>query len=105
MRIGIDNVLISRMEKVGAGFPQRYLTPSELKEYQSRSEVRRPSYLAGRFAAKEAYVKASGDKIDFRRIEIIDGADGAPVLHVDGQVVGQVSITHDFIATALVLLK
>lgn len=105
MKIGIDNVLISRMEKVPERFPERYLSERELKEFQTRSPALKASYLAGRFAAKEAFVKATGRKaVKYRSIEILDDGDGKPHLYVDGVETGHVSITHDFIASAIVWL-
>lgn len=60
--IGTDLVKIARIEKVyrrfGEAFPKRILMPRELEEYaRARNKVR---FLAMRFAAKEAIVKAMG---------------------------------------------
>lgn len=105
MRIGIDNVLISRCDSLSPRFPERILSERERSEYRERAPARRAEYLAGRFAAKEAYVKASGRRgIGYSRIEVLNGDDGEPVLYVDGVRTGQVSLTHDLVATAVVLL-
>lgn len=106
VRVGIDNVQIARMATLGEGFPRRYLSARELAEYEARAPQRRDEYLAGRFAAKEAYIKASGRTgLEYRRIEVLNDPDGAPRLYVDGVRTGQVSLTHDGIATAIVLLE
>lgn len=60
--IGTDIVDIRRMEKAisrfGERFAQKILSDTELGEYQAAS--RQPAFLAKRFAAKEATVKAMG---------------------------------------------
>ena len=106
MKIGIDNVLISRMRDLNPAFPKTYLSKKEYEVYQKFvSQDRKDDYLASRFAAKEAFVKASGKKdIKYSRVEILDDTTGRPHLYVDGVEVGQVSLTHDFIASAIVLL-
>lgn len=60
--IGTDLCEISRIEnsykRFGEHFPRRILMPRELEDFQrSRNKVR---FLAMRFAAKEAIVKAMG---------------------------------------------
>lgn len=60
--IGTDLCEIARIEKsyrrFGERFPQRILMPRELQDFQrTRNKVR---FLAMRFAAKEAIVKAMG---------------------------------------------
>ena len=60
--IGTDLIALERIEKIwqrhGEAFAARILMPEELKRFsQTRQKVR---YLAMRFAAKEAIVKALG---------------------------------------------
>ena len=63
MKVGIDNVLISRMKDLNPAFPKTYLSKKEYEVYQKFvSQDRKDDYLASRFAAKEAFVKASGKK-------------------------------------------
>ena len=63
--IGTDIVQIARIEAVverqGMRFVQRILTPAELEEYANSRMGER--FLAKRFAAKEAIVKALGTGI------------------------------------------
>ena len=63
--IGTDIVEIKRiadaLERQGDKFVQRILTESEIAEYQLRGHS--VSYLAKRFAAKEAIAKALGTGI------------------------------------------
>jgi holo-[acyl-carrier protein] synthase len=60
--IGTDIVQIARMERIherhGQRFAQHLLMPEEMSAY--RSHARPARYLAMRFAAKEAIVKAMG---------------------------------------------
>lgn len=90
--IGTDIVNIKRIEhlifKFGDRFLKRIFTPQEIKESQKFSSLRRSSsYLAKRFAAKEAYAKATGlgirNQITFNQIEILNDDNGRPfiILH------------------------
>ncbi len=103
MRFGIDNVLISRIRSLSPSFPKRVLSSREYGSYLKSGD--RDSFLAGRFAAKEAYVKASGRLgIKYSLVEVLNDDTGKPALFVEGKRTGQVTITHDFVATALVVL-
>ena len=58
--IGLDLVEMKRIERLRqkqARFPQRILTEAELDVYLTLNEKRQTEFLAGRFAAKEAYQK------------------------------------------------
>lgn len=82
--IGTDIVDIQRIadavERQGDKFVQRILTQSEISEYQARSHS--VSFLAKRFAAKEAIAKALGTGIgrgiSFQHMIISNNAEGAP---------------------------
>lgn len=105
--IGIDIVKISRVYKLEDDFPRRVLSEEELSRYQSfgADEEKKARFLASRWAAKEAYVKASGDKaVDFRTISVMADAAGRPHLRVAGREVGEVSLAHDGYAIAVVVL-
>lgn len=89
--IGTDIVQINRLETVlarqGERFVERLLTPAERAEYQRRGAP--VSFVAKRFAAKEAVAKALGTGIgrgvSFQHIEVANNADGAPeVVLLDG---------------------
>lgn len=60
--IGTDIVSVARIaeasERHGAAFAARLLTPAELSEYEHQPHPAR--FLAKRFAAKEAFAKATG---------------------------------------------
>ena len=82
--IGTDIVEIQRIadavERQGDKFVQRILTKSEITDYQMRGNSM--SFLAKRFAAKEAIAKALGTGIgrgiSFQHMIISNNAEGAP---------------------------
>jgi len=88
--IGSDICDKSRIEKavakLGDKFAQRILCPSEFAVYQGRAD--RVDYLARRFAAKEACVKALGlgigRGIGWQQMEINNNEFGAPCLRLSG---------------------
>ncbi|PID22087.1 holo-ACP synthase [Sporosarcina sp. P3] len=111
--IGLDIVelnRIARLDNRNAKFRERILSEMELRVYETLSGHRKTEYLAGRFAAKEAFSKARGTGIgadcSFLDIEVISEASGRPVLHFHSQPVqGFVSITHtQTVAAAQVVL-
>ena len=100
--IGLDLVELNRIEKMmlrTEKFQQRILTSRELAIFEPLSPSRKVEFLAGRFAAKEAYSKANGTGIgtgcELHQIEILKDDAGKPLLYFDGKRVnGFVSITH-----------
>lgn len=100
--IGLDLVELDRIEKMlgrSGKFAQRILTKRELIIFDELSTVRKVEFLAGRFAAKEAYSKANGTGIgngcELHQIEILKDGQGKPVLYFDNELVnGFISITH-----------
>lgn len=100
--IGLDLVELDRIEKMlgrSAKFAQRILTERELIIFDELSPARKVEFLAGRFAAKEAYSKAIGTGIgkgcELHQMEILKDGLGKPVLYFDGELVnGFISITH-----------
>lgn len=104
--IGIDIIKISRVYDLHDDFPSKILSSKELEIYYSLlDEDHKARYLASRWAGKEAYIKASGDKsVDFRRISIVSDEDGRPHLYVDEEENGEISLSHDGYAIAMVIL-
>ena len=88
--IGTDIVTIDRIsaavERGGERFVQRILTPFEQRQYAARGHS--DSYLAKRFAAKEAAAKALGTGIgrgvSWQHMQIENDDNGAPVLVLTG---------------------
>ena len=88
--IGTDIVKIERIaaavERGGERFVQRILTPFEQQQYAAKGSS--VSYLAKRFAAKEAAAKALGTGIgrgiSWQHMQIENDENGAPMLVLSG---------------------
>lgn len=85
--IGIDIVELNRMKKLierQRKIIDRVLTLAEKDDFEILSEKRRIEFLAGRFAAKEAFSKAVGSGIgqnlSFLDIEIRKDEKGKPFI-------------------------
>lgn len=111
--IGLDIVELDRVARLdgrNARFRERILSARELEIHEKLNGHRKTEYLAGRFAAKEAFAKARGTGIGktcgFLDIEVLSEASGRPVLWFRGQPVqGFISITHtQTVAAAQVIL-
>ena len=112
--IGLDLVDLKKINKIikkSNKFPKRILSERELEIFGTLSDPRKIEYLAGRFAAKEAFAKARGTGIregcTFHQIEILNDKLGKPIIYFDGaEVKGFVSITHTGeVAAAQVILQ
>ena len=88
--IGVDIVEIGRvealLERFGERFVRRILNEREIQAFRQRGS--NPSFLASRFAAKEAASKAMGTGIaqgvGFHDIEVANDSSGRPGLSFDG---------------------
>ena len=118
--IGIDIADIKRIAKSveSDAFHRKVFTPDELKtcgEIKNKAEC-----LAGKFAAKEAFMKAIGmgirQEIWFTQIETLNRETGEPYIQVSGEAERKlkelnvtrihVSISHDsHVAVAVVILE
>ncbi len=107
--VGTDIVDIQRIEKAiirfGARFARKLLSEAEFREYQSASHP--PAFLAKRFAAKEATVKAMG--IGFRHgvrpshISVKHDELGRPTVELLGRagvIAADKGIAHVYISVA-----
>lgn len=100
--LGIDIVELERVAAAinrNKNFVSRILTETEQGYFDKLSERRKVEFLAGRFAAKEAFVKATGTGIgkdySWHDIEIIPDKNGKPLLQTKeklGRI--QLSISH-----------
>lgn len=85
IRIGVDNVAISRFDKIllsNSAFLNRCFTPKE-QEY-CLSKIDPSPHFAVRFAVKEAVIKAlSGFDLflEHKKIEITNDAKGRPIIN------------------------
>lgn len=87
LKTGVDIVETIRFKDLQSGiferFCQRVFTEKEIAEAAQSVE-----YLAGRFAAKEAVVKALGTGIgavSWQDVEILRGNEGEPLLSLHGK--------------------
>lgn len=87
---GIDLVIIKRIENIvrrwGDNFICRIFTPLE-QEYCEKKGNKYQSY-AGKFAAKEALLKALGlglRGVNWREIEVINDNFGQPIIKTSGR--------------------
>lgn len=99
--IGIDIVEIKRISHLmerQPRFAERVLTSFEKETYDQLTKKRQVEYLAGRFAAKEAFAKALGTGIgkalSFQDIEIQTDEHGKPFITKPFQKGVHLSITH-----------
>ncbi|RIW32742.1 holo-ACP synthase [Bacillus salacetis] len=110
--IGLDIVEIERIDKLAERQPKfikRVLTAAEADHYLSLSGTRRSEFLAGRFAAKEAFAKACGTgigaELSFNDIEIRKDPSGKPYVAAPVEKGVHLSITHsrDFAAAQVII--
>ena len=88
--LGVDIVEVFRMrdamKKWGENFLGKIFTKEELKYANSRRFS--PQHLAGRFAVKEAVVKAFGEPrrfpIKWTEVEVLNDKEGKPVIEFYG---------------------
>ena len=118
--MGIDIVELARIEKslgrFGLRFAEKILGPKELAGMPGHPL----NYVAGRFAAKEAAVKALGtgfrNGLGLLDVEVLRGPAGQPLLHLHGAAreratalgmrAAHISISHDRnAAVAVVVLE
>lgn len=87
--IGTDIVIVARIEAAiarhGAAFAERILSAQELPEYAAHAHPAR--FLSKRFAAKEAFAKATGQglrhPVSLQRISVAHDGLGKPVFRFD----------------------
>jgi len=88
---GIDLVKIERIENIikrwGNNFASRIFTPLERDYCEKKKDTKFQSY-AGRFAAKEALLKALGLGLrgaNWKEIEVINNGFGQPIINTSGK--------------------
>jgi len=118
--VGIDLIEIEKIAKNihSKTFLRKIFTESEITD--CKSVVNSPERFAGKFAAKEAFMKAIGKGIHqevwFIQIEVLNHESGAPYVQVNGEAEASItklgvkkihaSITHTKnIAAAVVILE
>lgn len=98
--IGIDIIELSRVQEIISTQPKfidRILCESEKQKFDQLSGIRKVEFLAGRFAAKEAFSKANGTgigkQLSFKDIEIDSDFRGKPFI-LKPYVQAHLSISH-----------
>jgi holo-[acyl-carrier protein] synthase len=92
--IGCDIVAIDRIRDKTSEFARRILTPEELVLYEALTPTRQPEWLAGRFAAKEAIVKALNQALPITKIAVLATDEEKPVCELAGFTI-LISISHE----------
>lgn len=101
--IGIDMIELDRVQRAierNERFIQRVLTKDEREIYHRLGKrTRQIEFIAGRFAAKEAFSKACGTgigRLSLQHMEILPNEKGAPQMTVRGYEQQQIhlSISH-----------
>ena len=94
--IGIDIVDIARitgmLERYGERFLNKVFTEEEVRYAQGKKRIQES--LAGRFAAKEAFMKAVGKRLSWKAIEISQ-VDARPYICYKDTLYHGVSISHE----------
>lgn len=88
--IGCDIVEVARIKelfkKSGSKFLKRVLSPEEIKNLPNHFD-KQVAYIANRFAAKEAFVKAMGTGIGksfaFTDISVLNENNGKPYIKIE----------------------
>lgn len=89
LSIGIDVVDIDRIRQVmerRPRFAEKYFHPEEIELLSKKKDFYR--HLAGRFAAKEAVVKAMGtgfSGFSLKEIIILNDSKGRPIVKLEGK--------------------
>lgn len=113
--IGIDLLEIQRIEKAyshNRNFAKRVLTRREHSHFIKLTEYRQIEFLAGRFAAKEAFSKAYGtgigSELSFMDIEILPNQQNRPILSTpiyEGRIHLSISHSENFVVAQVLLEK
>lgn len=94
MNMGIDIVSISRIS-LEDSFIGHILSSAERALYQAKeSDTSRREFLAGRWAAKEAFIKMKEKPISYNEISVLNKDNGAPYILYDGREY-KCSISHE----------
>lgn len=96
MEVGIDIVDVKRIRKVLDKYGDRFLDKVFSEEEKGLFKKRKNAQLsiAGRFAAKEAFIKAKGMKAPLKEIKILQLMD-KPYIDFYGSIYRGISISHE----------
>lgn len=92
--IGCDIVEIKRVQRHQEGLAKKLLSEREYAIYRTLGEKRQLTFLAGRFAAKEAIFKACNETLVLSSIEVLNDEQGKPICEIEKYQV-HISIAHE----------
>jgi len=94
--VGIDIADVSRIARAVERFGDRFLNKVFTDEEISYAERKKNRYqtLAGRFAAKEAFMKAMGRALTWKEISVLEDR-GKPFIMYRGTRYDGISISHE----------
>ncbi len=94
---GIGTDIISKQRISNSNVEDRFLNEDEKSILSTLKGEDRIDFISGRWAGKEAIIKASNKKITFSQISILKAESGAPIVYIDGEerVDIKVSISHE----------
>lgn len=111
--VGIDLLEMNRIKELISrkpDFRRRILTEKEDAHFLNLSKHRQIEFLAGRFAAKEAFSKAYGTgigaEVSFLDIEVLPDAKNKPILLTNlysGKIHLSISHTDEFVIAQVIL--
>ena len=81
--VGIDIIEVERVRKLAEKHPrflERIFTPREIDYCLQKKN--KYQHLAARFAAKEAFFKAVGKRVNWRDVELFNLPSGKPKLEI-----------------------
>jgi len=94
--IGVDIVKTERFINAPEKLISQFLGWNETQEYEKRNKC--PRYLATRFAAKEAFLKALGAGIapiaNLNMIELVNDDSGRPYFALNGWIYNHIKQNH-----------
>ncbi len=94
--VGIDIIQNSRLEK-GNQFILKFLSLKEYKIYSALDQQLQLEFVCGRWAAKEAIIKATNKKYMYSEITILDDDLGKPKIFIEDAQTDKIliSISHE----------
>ena len=92
MKIGVDLTKIERFKEVNKHFIERVYSDNEIQEYYMLLEEKQATFLASRWAVKEALFKAIKIK-NYKEYSIMNDSSGEPYVENHPEI--KVSISHE----------
>lgn len=91
--IGVDICDLKRLNISSESFIKKVLTKEEIDVfYNKKTDKQKLEYLGGRFAGKEALIKATNKKVSFQDITILNDESGQPIINYPNT---KISISHE----------